>query len=437
MDTTEKKTRKKPVKDQRPKRRLNLKVYPTKEQRKILHSLRHDLCGIWNLDTRYVEAGKPGGAASYKAFATVKNANKDASPYRDIDTRLVNSMLQRHKNARSTFFGLVKKNAQKNAKPPGPIHPDKFTSFDNVQVKDTGAKLVRTGNKSWKLTLTRSGNRGLGDLKCRGSVPYEDWSLASITMKWIPQTDEWYASVVVSTVPKRTASDGVMGLDLGLETLITSVHSNGTVHKVDYRPREGRTTSNAMIDVVNRAHAKVALHQRSMARRAVRDKNQKIIKKTSRYVQASRRAFVASRKMASIRRDRHHKLSAQKAAQATHLVTEELSVARMMAKGGKYKKGLNKTIARAGWSSLLKMLAYKSRETGGELSLLPTKLLAPSQTCSCCGERTKHTLSVRTWDCSHCGVEHDRDENAAQNMLQWYLALDTKERGKYSVTTVE
>ena len=80
---------------------------------------------------------------------------------------------------------------------------------------------------------------------------------------------------------------------------------------------------------------------------------------------------------------------------------------------------LAKSISDASWSEFFRQLAYKTELYGGELLKVDT-FYPSSQTCSLCGYQNPLTkdLSVREWDCPACGTHHDRDVNAAKNILR-------------------
>jgi putative transposase len=83
-------------------------------------------------------------------------------------------------------------------------------------------------------------------------------------------------------------------------------------------------------------------------------------------------------------------------------------------------KGLHsKSVLDAGWSTFRTMLRYKCADAGAWFDEVDEAL--SSQTCSCCGARTGPKgvagLGIREWTCSHCGTIHDRDRNAARNIL--------------------
>lgn len=90
-----------------------------------------------------------------------------------------------------------------------------------------------------------------------------------------------------------------------------------------------------------------------------------------------------------------------------------------------------KSVLDAGWSDFKRMLSYKSIRNGG--STLEVSESLTTQVCSECGclppSRPKGIadLSKRVWACDDCGTEHDRDVNAARNILR--IGLDALVEG--------
>jgi putative transposase len=83
---------------------------------------------------------------------------------------------------------------------------------------------------------------------------------------------------------------------------------------------------------------------------------------------------------------------------------------------------LAKAIADAGWAELLRQLQYKAQWYGRTLVGVD-RWFPSSKRCSGCGHTvSKMPLSVREWTCPGCGLHHDRDENAARNVLAAGLA---------------
>ncbi len=85
------------------------------------------------------------------------------------------------------------------------------------------------------------------------------------------------------------------------------------------------------------------------------------------------------------------------------------------------KTRMAKSVLDAGWSMLKTMLEYKSHQAGIVFEVVNENYT--TQTCSCCGvipassPKGRAGLRIREWTCSGCGTEHDRDTNAAKNIL--------------------
>jgi putative transposase len=112
------------------------------------------------------------------------------------------------------------------------------------------------------------------------------------------------------------------------------------------------------------------------------------------------------------RRDALQKLSTRLIRENQVIVTESLNVSGMVR-----NHCLARVISDASWSALLMMLAYKAAWYGRQL-IKVDRFFPSSKTCHCCGFVVEALpLSIREWACPVCGVVHDRDHNAALNLL--------------------
>lgn len=124
-------------------------------------------------------------------------------------------------------------------------------------------------------------------------------------------------------------------------------------------------------------------------------------------------------KIANQRKDALHKLTTELVNTYDILVIEDLKVSHMMK-----NKRMARSIANASWRVFRTLLQYKCAMYGKELVVVPPH--DTSTDCSSCGHRGKRkTLDIRKWTCTECGSSHDRDTNAAMNILNKGLAKHT------------
>ena len=115
-------------------------------------------------------------------------------------------------------------------------------------------------------------------------------------------------------------------------------------------------------------------------------------------------------KIANQRKWFHHNLSSWLISQFDHIFTEDLNIEGMK------KSNLAKSISDAGWASFISMLSYKSNWYGRSFHKID-RFYPSSKTCSCGNKVDLLPLSIREWTCPSCGEIHDRDVNAAKNIL--------------------
>ncbi|MCR4709064.1 MAG: transposase [Clostridiales bacterium] len=179
------------------------------------------------------------------------------------------------------------------------------------------------------------------------------------------------------------------GLDAGLKVL--------------YTDSNGETVPNHK--ALSKHEKRIRRLQRSLSRKQKGSKNRE---------KARKRLAREHEKTADIRKDFLHKVSCRLANENQVVCVEDLDVKGMMK-----NKRLAKSIGDVSWGEFYRMLEYKMADHGGILVKVPG-MIPSSQQCSCCGKKEPKVkdLSVRRWKCAACGTIHDRDINAAINILK-------------------
>jgi putative transposase len=132
---------------------------------------------------------------------------------------------------------------------------------------------------------------------------------------------------------------------------------------------------------------------------------------------ARRKVARAHARVADARRDFLHKLSTDLVRQFDIIAIEDLAVSNMVR-----NRSLARAISRTGWGDFRRQLEYKSQRYGRQVVVVG-RWFPSSKTCSACGfQLADLTLGTRNWACPACGTRHDRDFNAAKNILAVGLA---------------
>lgn len=272
--------------------------------------------------------------------------------------------------------------------------------FDSLSGQRKGRKVGRPRFRSRKdnrqsIRLTRNGFRlrsngrldvaKVGELRVRWSrdlpgVP------SSVTV--IREADgRYYASFVVERATDLLpATVHEIGIDLGLDRL--AVSSDGEIVQ---NPRHLRRRQRAL-----------ARAQRALARKRKGSANRR---------KAVRRVAVHHRKVREARLDGHHKLALRLVRDNQAVYLEDLSVAGMA------RTKLARSVADAGWSTLVRLIEEKAAYHGRTVVKVD-RWFPSSRLCSTCGRNDgPKPLNVRSWTCPGCGEKHDRDLNAARNIL--------------------
>ncbi|MFD8076500.1 RNA-guided endonuclease InsQ/TnpB family protein [Streptomyces sp. NPDC059718] len=272
-----------------------------------------------------------------------------------------------------------------------------FTNFFAKRAKYPRLKSRKRSRKSAEYTTSafrfRDGRLTLAkmaqplDIVWSRPLP-EGVAPSTVTVSQDP-AGRWYVSLLCEdpSVAPLPAGGNAVGVDVGLDHLLTL----STGEKVT-NPRHERHD-----------RARLALAQRRLAKKA---KGDGANRRKARLKVAKIHARIADR-----RRDGLHKLTTRLVRENQTIVIEDLAV-RNMAKN----RSLARAISDASWAEFRRMLEYKATWYGREV-IAVDRFFPSSRLCSACGTmQGKMPLHVRTWTCD-CGTTHDRDVNAAKNLL--------------------
>lgn len=361
---------------------IKYRAYPTTEQRELFAKTFGCCRKVYNLMlddkiAHYEETGK-------NLMTTPAKYKKDYPYLREVDSLALANEQLHLQTAYKNFFRDVKIGFPKfkSAK-----HSRKSYTTNNqngtVAIKDKHIRLPKVGMVKVKLHR----------------LPKNDWKLKSAT---ISQTSDgkYYISVLFEheEAVEPIYTNKVIGLDYKSDGLYMDSNGNvGSNHKY-----------------YNESHEKLARLQRKLSRKIGSRKGEA---KSNNFLKQLLLVNKVHRHIANQRLDNLHKLSTEIANQYDVVCVESLDMKAISNKGF----GNGRVTMDNGYGMFINMLAYKLADRRKQLVRID-KWYPSSQICSQCGNRQKMPLSQRTYRCG-CGLEIDRDYNAAINILNEGLRL--------------
>ncbi len=361
------------------------RLYPTKAQQEVLEkhlSLCRWLYHYFLEQRRNAYKKNKTRITCYDQIKKIPELKKEKPELKEVYSQTLQDVVRRLDKAFQSFFRRVKenKNGGKKRKPGFPRFKG-YWRYDSFVYPQSGFEL-----KDNKLNLSK-----IGSLKIKLHRPIEG-NIKTLTIRRT-RTNKWFTCFsmeVKKELPKKKEIKKAIGIDVGLDSFLTT--SQGK--KVD-NPR-----------YLAKSEEKLVKIQRWHSRKKLKSKNRE--KSRLKVARIHEKVF-------NQRQDFLHKLSHKLVSIFQFIAFEKLNI-----KGMLKNKYLARSISDASWNKFLHLLSYKAAEAGSWTVEVNSK--NTTQVCSGCGNITPKTLATRKHKCSQCGLEIDRDINAARNILQLALA---------------
>ena len=358
--------------------RYRYRIYPSPGQRQGLARVFGCARVVYNdclrvRDEAYAAGEKISDAEVQRRVITVAKRTPERAWLGEVASVALVQACQDARRAYKNWFGSI----QGRRKGPKIRHPKPRRKH--------GRQSIRLTRNGFSLHGQRLYVAKVGDVRVEWS---RDLPSVPSSVTVIREPDgRYYASFVVERqATPLPACDREVGIDLGLNSLV--VTSGG---EVVANPR-----------FLQAAQRRLARAQRVLSRRQQGSANR---------ARARRRVAVLHRTVRETRLDHAHKVALRLVRDNQAVYAEDLCVS------GLARTRLARSVSDAGWSQLLRLVEEKAARYGRYFARIG-RFEPTSQVCSACGVKDgPKPLSVREWQCKACGTVHDRDVNAARNIL--------------------
>ena len=326
--------------------------------------------GQWR--DQYKEGGKPNEAALRKQLNAIKD---EQFPLMSEITK--NAPQQAIKNLGTSFKNFFDGRAKFPKFKKKGVH-DSFRTDNGSQIK--GADAVIVTGKRVRLPV-------IGWVRMREPLRFAGQVKSAVVSR---TADRWFVSLQVE-MPDRAGSENqgpAVGVDLGIKALATL--SDSSTFESPKALRKNLKTLRRL--------------SRALSRKDKGSSNRRKAKVKIARLHA---------RIGNIRKDVTHKATTAIAKNHSIIVIEDLNVRGMMA-----NDKLSRAIADVGLHEFRRQIDYKAKLNGARI-VVADRWYPSSKTCSTCGYKMEVLpLSVRDWTCPACGCAHDRDVNAAKNLVK-------------------
>jgi len=364
------------------------RIYPTKTQIRLIEKHFGSTRFLYNyfLDYRQKEYAK-GKKVNYlvtQGELTKLKKQKEYEWLNECGSQSLQMALRELDNSYQRFFkklgGYPRYRSKKNSR-------QSFTVPQNIKIAN---------NRTYLPKFTKEGIK----TKFHRDIP-KDAMLKQATISRV--NNQYFISILVEDnipMPKPVKAKNAVGLDVGIETLIT------TSDYVKY----------PNLKHIKKHEQRLKKLQKDLSRKQHSRKKGDATPKSNNYIKQLRKVQKLHTKIYNSRKDYLHKISNEITNQYDIITLESLNI-----KGMVKNRRLSKSISDVAWGEFTRQLEYKAAWRGKTIIKID-KWFPSSQICSNCGLSTgKKPLHIRKFACPKCNAYHDRDINASINIRNYGL----------------